>query len=85
MTARDLAQKQRRYDILHHRSRVHTFQSMPNLSHFDRELLRQSRDALSNQGYVMRAVDLNDTRYLVYLEQLEPRLNRREARLTSCR
>lgn len=68
VAAKELAERQRRYDRIHHLKRVHELQQLPKLDMVEREMLRQSRREL-DAPLIGRSVDLSDTAYLSELDQ----------------
>lgn len=67
-SAAALNDRQRHYDLLHHRKRLADLEAKTRPSWLDRVLMRQSREYIGNPSMSCNAVDLADTVYLAQLD-----------------
>lgn len=69
--AKELADRQRHYDLLHHRKRTADLSVIPKLNWIERDMLRQSRAAVADIHIATRSVALSDVEYLRELDAFE--------------
>jgi hypothetical protein len=79
--AKKLADRQRRFDLLHHQMRVADLSSLDRkLTWIERDMLRSSeRIVASPDANLTRSVDLSDAEYLRDLEMFESSNRARQA------
>lgn len=69
MSAKALAERQRYYDLLHHKLRVRDFSKRADLDWLQRALLLDSLEIVANPDMPPRSVDLDDAAYLRELDE----------------
>ncbi|RZU38746.1 hypothetical protein [Edaphobacter modestus] len=72
-TSKELAERQRKYDLLHHKMRLQWLKGKPRLDSLERTLLEQSERFVADgpESRLMFSVDISDKDYLQALDEFE--------------